>query len=76
MSQKALGKDNLLHISSHALSMYVQEGGNLEIEATAAGLQITVLDVMPDDPVLHPAFIELFIQEDAIEQADGPEITE
>ena len=75
MSRQALGKDNLLHISSHALSMYVQEGGNLEIEATLAGLQITVLDVMPDDPALHQAFIELFIQEDAIEKADGPEIT-
>ena len=76
MSQKALGKDNLLHISSHALSMYVQEGGNLEIETTVAGLQITMLDVMPDDPALHQAFIELFIQDDAIETADGPEIME
>ena len=76
MSQKALGKDNLLHISSHALSMYVQEGGNLEIEATAAGLQITMLDVMLDDPALHQAFIELFIQVDAIEKANGAELTE
>ena len=76
MSQQALGKDNLLHISSHALSLYVQEGGNLKVEATAAGLQITMLDVMPDDPALHQGFIELFIQDDAVEKANIPEITE
>ena len=73
MSQQALGKDNLLHISSHALSMYVQEGGNLEIEATNTGLQITMVDVMADDPALHQAFIDLFTQDDAVLKVDGPE---
>ena len=76
MSQQALGKDNLLHISSHALSLYVKEGGYLEVEATATGLKITMLDVMPDDPALHQAFIELFVQDDAIETGIGLEIVE
>jgi len=63
MSQQALGKDNLLYISSHALSLYVQEGGLLEVEATSAGLQITMFDVLPDDPALHQAFVSLLGQD-------------
>ena len=67
MSQQALGKDNLLYISSHGLSLYVQEGGRLEVESTPAGLQITMFDVLPDDPALHQAFINLISQDDANE---------
>ena len=76
MSQQELGKDNLLHISSHALSLYVQEGGLLEVEATPAGLQITMFDVLPDDPALHQAFINLIGQDDASETEIVPEVAD
>jgi hypothetical protein len=45
----------------------------LEIKAIPAGLQITMVDVMPDDPALHQAFIDLFTQDDAVLKVDGPE---
>ena len=76
MSQQALGKDNLLYISSHALSLYVQEGGRLEVETTAAGLQITMFDVLPDDPALHKAIVSLLSQDAKSGLDIGTEVTE
>ena len=76
MSQQTLGKDNLLHISSHALSLYAQEGGRLEVETTPAGLQITIIDVLPDDPALHQAFINLISQDDDSETEIVPEVAD
>ena len=59
MSKQVIGKANWLHISSHALSLYVQEGGQLAVHITPGGVQVLFTGVTSDDPAWHRAFLDL-----------------
>lgn len=59
MSKQTIGKSNWLHISSHALSLYVREGGQLAVRATPDGIQVLFQGTTAADPAWHRAFINL-----------------
>ena len=62
MSRQSLGKDNLLHISSHALAMYAQEGGQVSIQVTSSGLHILLKEIKQHEPALHQSFVDLILE--------------
>jgi hypothetical protein len=52
-ANKGIGPDNWLHIASHALSLYVEEGGALVARAGESGLSVELPGVTVTDTRLH-----------------------
>lgn len=54
-AQREIGPDNWLYIGLHALTLYAEEGGQVAIEETAAGLMVKLPGVMVQDERLPQA---------------------
>lgn len=50
-----IGPDNWLHIASHALSLYAEEGGALVVRPGLGGLVIELVGIAATDTRLHEA---------------------
>ena len=66
MSNQQIGADNWLHILSHGLCNYVDEGGTLTVTQTAAGVVVTFTGVMGEDDRLHKKFRKLLAAQTAV----------
>lgn len=61
MSKQQIGADNWLHIVSHALRNYVQEGGGIVIDEAEGEIRVRFVGVGVGDGRLHPQFRKLVV---------------
>lgn len=59
-NNSGIGPDNWLHILTHALALFADEGGQADVVTDAEGNLVIVLPgVKPTDRRLHPEFVQL-----------------
>lgn len=59
-----IGPDNWLYIATHALSLYVEEGGRLDIRPNDSGIVIEFPGVQIGDSRVNPSLRELVDKEE------------
>ena len=59
MSDQKLGADNWLHIITHAISNYSEEGGAVVVEEVNGEVRVWFTGVGRKDGRLHPRFCQL-----------------
>ena len=59
-----IGSDNWLYIATHALSLYVEEGGRLDIRPNESGIVIEFLGVQIEDSRVNSSLRELVYREE------------
>jgi hypothetical protein len=64
VSEQKIGADNWLHILSHAITNYTEEGGEICVEEIEGEVRVVFTAVSLADGRLHPKFKKLAQVED------------